>query len=443
MTILTRLRVTAAAAALAMPLAAPASAADITLFRFFGECANEYGSVTDVSKAVGECGIIQALTNKFNAENTISAKVVTQTVDWGTYYDLLSATYSTGNIPDVAVMHGSTLPNFVARDLVEPIGEDLAAAGVDVDDFTQAARAAVTVDDTVYGLPFDVHALLMHVNVGLLAEAGLVDAEGDPMLPKTPEELLEQGRQFKEKTGKTYVAIESDAAAAMTVRLFNSFVWQQGSNIIRENGSRLEPAFDSPEALKAAEFIKTLYDEGLSNKALDYAGAEQAFMNGEAGILVNGTWVVDAYAAHAESDKGGLDNYLVANMPPLFGKPAVWGDSHMWAIPTDPNRPAEEREAAIAFLKFLNDNNYEWSRTGHLTVRQSVLDFPEFQALPHREEFAGTSEIATGLPGLQNQRNIQDVMLSEITAMWLVGSEPADVLASMQSRVGSTLRRAR
>ena len=82
------------------------------------------------AKAVDECGIIQVMTNKFNAENDIGAKVVTQTVDWGTYYDLLSATYSTGNIPDVAVMHGSTLPSFAARDLVEPVGEDLAAAGV-------------------------------------------------------------------------------------------------------------------------------------------------------------------------------------------------------------------------------------------------------------------------------------------------------------------------
>ena len=31
---------------------------------------------TDMAKANGECGIITALTNKFNAENTIGAKVV-------------------------------------------------------------------------------------------------------------------------------------------------------------------------------------------------------------------------------------------------------------------------------------------------------------------------------------------------------------------------------
>ena len=68
-----------AATALSGPLASTALAADITMFRFFGDCANEYTGVTDLSKAVGECGIVQVLTNKFNAENTIGAKVVTQT----------------------------------------------------------------------------------------------------------------------------------------------------------------------------------------------------------------------------------------------------------------------------------------------------------------------------------------------------------------------------
>lgn len=96
------------------------------------------------------------LTNKFNAENTIGARVTTQTVDWNAYYDLLSATYSTGNIPDIAIMHRSTLPNFVARELVEPLGDGLAAAGVDFNDFLPVAKEAVTIDGQVYALPFDI-----------------------------------------------------------------------------------------------------------------------------------------------------------------------------------------------------------------------------------------------------------------------------------------------
>ena len=43
--------------------------ADVYLQRFFGECGADYGASTDVAAAEGECGIITAMFNKFNAEN--------------------------------------------------------------------------------------------------------------------------------------------------------------------------------------------------------------------------------------------------------------------------------------------------------------------------------------------------------------------------------------
>jgi multiple sugar transport system substrate-binding protein len=98
-----------------------ASAAEIQLMRFFGDCQNDYGSVNNAADANGECGIITALTNQFNAENPDGHTVVTQTAEWGAYYDLLTATYETGNIPDVAVMHSSILPNFTSRNLLTPL----------------------------------------------------------------------------------------------------------------------------------------------------------------------------------------------------------------------------------------------------------------------------------------------------------------------------------
>ena len=106
------------------------AATELTLFRFFGGCSDEYANVTDLSKAVGECGIIQVLTNKFNAENKEGITIKTQSVEWGVYYDRLSAGMAGGNPPDIAVMHRSVLPNYLARDLVQPLGKNFTAAGI-------------------------------------------------------------------------------------------------------------------------------------------------------------------------------------------------------------------------------------------------------------------------------------------------------------------------
>ena len=438
-----RLKTTMLAALLAAAVggasARPAAATDITLFRFFGDCANDFGSTTDLSKAVDECGAIQVLTNKFNAENKIGAKVVTQTVDWHTYYDLLSASYSTGNVPDVAIMHRSLLPNFASRGLIDPIGDDLKAAGVDFADFVPEARKAVTLGGKVYALPFDIHAVLFHVNMDLMRQAGLTTAAGDPVLPASPEDLLAQGKTLKQATGKIYLGLESDSAGVMPDRLFESWLWQQGQDVVKADGSAAE--LDTAAGLKAADLFQQIYAQGLSNKAFDYAGAEQAFLNGEVAILVNGTWAVDKYSAQVAGGTSKLRNYRVANLPKLFASEAVWSDSHTWTIPTNPNRSPEAKAAALAFIKFLDDNDGAWARTGHLPVRQSVLASDAFKKLPHRSEYVGTASIARALPPIQNQRGIQDVMVSGLSAVWLTGQDPKAALAGMQSRVDRILKR--
>lgn len=421
--------------------AGAANAVEISFFRFFGECQNEFGNVTDMAKANGECGIITALTNKFNAENTIGAKVVTQTVDWGAYYDQLTATYSTGNIPDVAVMHSSVMPNFSDRDLLTPLAKPMADVGIDTGDFVEAALKNASSNNEVYALPYDLHALLFHVNMDLMKQAGFVNADGSPILPKTPEELIEQGKKFKEATGKHYIAVESQSSEGMMVRLFDSFMWQQGVDVISADGKTA--SINTPEGLNAAKLISSIYSEGLANSALDYPGAEQAFLNGEAGILINGTWGVDNYNSQAAGGKTALKTYRVANVPQIYTKPAVWADSHMWVIPKDDSRSEEETKAALAFLKFLNDNNFQWSRTGHLSVRKSVLDSAEFKALPHRAEFADTSKNATALPAIQNQRAVYNAMITDFNAMWLTQTDPQAALEAMQAGVERVLRRNR
>ena len=431
----------AALAAILASAAATANAAEITLFRFFGDCQNDYGSVNNAADANGECGIITALTNQFNAENTIGATVTTQTVDWGTYYDLLTATYSTGNIPDVAVMHASVMPNFTSRDLLTPLDEAFATAGVDTADFVPAALTNASNEGVVYALPFDLHALLMHVNMDLMTQAGLVNDDGSPKMPTSPEELISMGRSFEEATGKNFLASESQSAEGMMVRFFDTLMWQQGADVVSDDGTTA--AIDTPEGLAAATLISRIYSEGLADPALDYAGAEQAFLNGDAGILLNGTWGVDNYNTQAASGSVGLKNYRVASIPNLMGTAAAWADSHMWTIPMDESRPADELEAAVAFLKFLNDNNFQWSRTGHLSVRQSVIASPEFAALPQRANFADTADIARSVPQTQNQRAVYDAMTGNLTAMWLAGTAPQDAITAMQGDVDRVLRRNR
>ena len=411
---------------------------EISFLRFFGGCADEYANVTDLDKAVGECGVIQVLTNKFNAENKDGIKVNTQNVDWNAYYDLLSTKLASNEAPDVAVMHRSTLPNFVARDLIEPIGEDLAKAGVDLNDFAKTAREAVTYESKTWGLPFDIHALLWHVNVDIMKEAGLVDASGAPVIPKNAQEVFEQAKIVKEKTGKRYMSMDA-RNDAMPVRVFNMLMWQQGADVFSAESGK--PTINTPEGKKALDFIQKVYKDGLAVPTHGNGESSQSFLRGEAAVAVNGTWAVNNFSNQAASGKAGFKTYAVADFPPIFGK-ATWSDSHMWVMPKK-NRTPEQKAAAITFLKYLNDNGISWAKTGHLPVRTSVLQSEAFAKLPFRNSYAQTAQMARAVPMVQNQRPAQDAMRDSFGAALLTDKSTGDALAEAQSKVERLFRRVR
>ena len=92
-------------------------------------------------------------------------------------------------------------------------------------------------------------------------------------------------------------------------------------------------------------------------------------MDGGACILINGTWVVDYYGDNVDF------GYYVGNFPSLFGgNSATWADSHMWSVPADlKSRDPAKYDAVMKLNKFMWDNSINWSRTGHMSYRASVI----------------------------------------------------------------------
>jgi len=417
-------------AALAAGLAAPAAAqTEVSLARFFGACED---AGTDTSASTGEACIIQSIINAASAEID-GVTVETLPTDWGNYYDQIKAAYAGGTPPDIHVMHRHRVPEFAGFGALAAIGDDLASVGIDPSDWTENAREAVTWEGQVYGVPMDFHANLWHVNMALMEQAGLVE-DGRPILPSSPEELLEHARRVQEATGQDYLAADF-AQFPIGVRLVLALLWQQDANIFEDGTATI----DTPEARAAIGAITQLFDEGLSDPRLNYADSQQAFLNGEAAVLVNGTWVVDFYSAEAAKEETGLDDYYVAAFPTLFDQPATWADSHMWVIPSPVKQDEETYRAALQVLAFINDHNIDWARTGHMSVRNSVLESEEYAALPHRSEYADTAAIARDTPPSENYGAIQDVLNRELQAIWLTDKPVDDALADAEAEVQDEL----
>lgn len=427
----------APAAAPAASDGAPAAASEgttISLARFFGDCDDTTAGVTDVSQATTECEVIQILTNKFNAENDKGITVERLGgAEWGTYYDALNTTFAGGDPPDVAVMHGSNMPDYTVRNLLLPVGDMYADYGIDPADWTAPAQGAVSYEDNFFGVPFDLHANLWHVNVDLFREAGLVDDDGNPILPASRAEFEEQAALVKEATGADYMTTDA-SEFPIGVRIMFTLVWQQGSDLVAADGSGA--SVDTPEGAEALDFMLNMFNQGYANPEYDYAGSQQAFLNGEAAVLHNGTWAVDQYNREAEFE------YRAMDFPTLYSEPATWANSHMWVVPRQPDEDEANYEAAMEFLAFLNDHSGDWSAgTGHLAPRTSVLASDELAAVPQRANYAATADIAKLVPAIVNWQAVEDILKEELESTWLVGKDPAEALASAQSRINDQLER--
>ncbi len=410
---------------LAVPLSAQ-DATEITFMRFFGECSDEFGDNADLAEAYGECGIIQTLANAYNAEQD-AVQVNTVVVDWPGVTEL-NANLAAGTPPDIMVLHGNRIPNYASRGLLTPLGDVLEAAGIDANDLTDSARGFVEWNGEIYGIPLDLHGHIWHINLELWDQAGLLSDDGSPMIPTGMEEFMAAAEQFKEATGLPFTGMWTDGLS----RNWMSFVYQQGSSIENEEGL---PNINTEEGLNALNFMLELRDAEQITDNTDYAAAQEIFLNCESGSHINGTWVVNFYDEQVADPEGCLSNYYVANFPTIFDQPAAWANSHSWIIPQGLDPDPAQLEATLSFLKFLNDNNIEWARTGHTAVNQSVVSSDAYQSLAHRDEYADFVPTAVIQPRSNWNTAFENVMDEELQAAFIGDKTPEQALADAQARL--------
>ena len=407
---------------------------EIYLQRFFGECGAEFGSATDISKVEGECGIITTMINKFNADNP-GLHVSSNVVAWPGYPQL-NAQMAARDPPDLVSMHTGMIPDYAAEDLLEPIEPYLAQAALTPAAFTDASRSAVSIGGRLYGLPFDTHGGLFHVNTRLFAQAGLM-RNGQPILPHSPEEMMAQARQFTARTGKPYLIQSLVGDNAYAARNLYTYLLAQNA-VFFPNPRQIR--LQTPEAERVVDFFRAVTASGTSTLNQDTPAAIASFVSGEGGIYPTGTWMIGQFEAEANTPGRPLyHSYAVYPYPRLWGQDVAYVSGHAWVVPRRERTP-EQRAAIARFFRFMADHNFDWARTGHLPAFRSVLESPAFQALPYRANIAQVATTGRPLPsGVQRQNAIEGLVGEEVAAAFNGQKTTRQALADAERRVNELL----
>ena len=313
--------------------------------------------------------------------------------------------------------------------MLTPLSDVLAGAGIDAADLTVSARGFVEWNGELFGIPLDLHGHLWHINVDLWAEAGLVNDDGTPDIPYGMDEFLSHAETFKEATGLPFLGMWTNGLS----RNWMALVYQQeGGTVEGDDGM---PLINSEAGLNALNFLIMLRDEGHITDNVDYPASQEIFLNGENGGHINGTWVVNFYDNQVADPEAPLKNYYVHNFPTVYDQPAAWAGSHAWIIPQGGDPDPATLEATLTFLKYLNDNNIEWARTGHSAVNTSVVNSDVYNGYPHRQEYAEFVPSAVIPPRENWSTAFESVMDEELSAAMIGEKTPEQALADAQTRL--------
>ena len=380
----------------------------------------------------GDNRFMTEMVDAFNAEHPdIQVKQTNSRLD--DYYQRLRTAILAGNAPDVAIIHTTSLPQFVQNGYIEDLSEPATRAGLDPDGFNPNIMDAATYDGRLYSVPLDTHALVMYYNKTHLAAAGVLDEEGRPIIAEGPE-------GFEAFLSRIRDAVPSDVApmAQPSTRIDSVWLWwslynQMEGGGVFYNADATEAAIDNPKALQALEFVYGLYEQRLIPP--DINDAFKLFYDGKAAVLITGMWGTGAFETAPSLDFG------VVPVPVLYDRPAMWGDSHTLAIPTRHDMADGKREAILTFARWLVEHGEMWAAAGHVPSLTKVAEGEALGRLKYRSDYAATADYVAYWPRHVKQWSMIEVLIREFERMIYGRQSPAEALRNADATIDAELRR--
>lgn len=342
-----------------------------------------------------------------------------QIIPGGEYYKQVDLALSTGKKrPDLMIMHVDNIPTYQKKGQLQPIDDMAEKAGIKKEDYVEAPVKYATIDGKWYGIPLDIHPLVLYYNKDLFKAAGIEQP------PKTREEFIEVAQKLTDKAKGQWGYVVPTLWPQPFI--FPTVVGQNGAKLADEQG---KPQLNSPEAVEALTFLKDLiYKYKVSPEKVAQDGEVTLFLQGKNAMQLNGPWMKDQF------DKAKI-NYGVAPVPQLGTKQqAVQAGSHNFVIPKDVTDP-KVLEAIGDFLKYVANNSIDWAQSGQAVASKSVLASEEFQKLTQQQTIVAQQfDYAQFNPPVINWGAMTADLYKQINLVLLGQKDPQKALDEAQEK---------
>ncbi|MEJ7748478.1 MAG: extracellular solute-binding protein [Candidatus Limnocylindrales bacterium] len=243
--------------------------------------------------------------------------------------------------PDVVRISRDRLGTYVTRGVLEPATDCIAAAGVNMGDYREAAVNQVTMDGVVYGMPEFYWVSNWLVDNDLFTAAGVDPATWDV---SNWDQIAAANQALIDKTD-TKVGI--DPKVSDNGDRFPMWVRAAGGAMLSDDGK--ESLLDTPEVAEALTFTKSLLDaqgglvkfKDALGQTGDFFGEENGFVGDLEGAFPMQQWYLNVLAGASPDTKFTAKPFLGKD-----GQPAALAEGDVLAITS----ASDNKDAACAFI---------------------------------------------------------------------------------------------
>jgi multiple sugar transport system substrate-binding protein len=246
-----------------------------------------------------------------------------------------------GKPPTLARVATRWIPQYVAAGLLEPV-DGYMSAEFRSQFIPLLINEGSQYEGRTFGLPITVSSRALYYNKTLFQQAGLTSP------PENWADLKNAARAIH-SLGPDKYGFGIQGKEAETSTYFYYFLWGNGGDILTQDGTR--PMFNGPEGQEAAQFLKDMIDEGLTqpNPAESVRkDMETAFVEGKLGMVVTGPWL----ARRLETEVPSLE-YGLSAIPYQTTATTLAAQDTLILF-----KQAQNKEAAWKFVEFLYADEY-------------------------------------------------------------------------------------
>ena len=375
----------------------------------------------------GDGPVMKSLVDKFNTANP-NIKVTMNVYEWADYYQKVPAAVSTGNGPDLGIMHVDQVATNAARGVVLPLDDLAKSLQLTEGDFSPPVWQAGVYNAKRYAIPLDVHPLGMFWNKKVLESAGL-----DPEKPPTnAAEYLAALDKLKAKGVQGHWATPFPFTGTLQ---FEALTWQFGGQLFDDKATK--PLFAEQPGVQALTWLTDLVKNGYSPKNVAQDADLIALQNGKAAFNWNGIWTINTLRGVKGMEWG------VSALPQIGTQPAAWAGSHQFVQFKQRTQDANKLQAGKVFINYISQQSLEWAKAGQVPARKEIRDSAEFAAL--KEQAAIGTQIDNlhfppSVPGIPDALATVDTAVNEAI---LLRKEPGKALADAAAKANQILEQNR